>query len=94
LSTVPLGCFIQLFRIPAICLIVPTGIVLVINYTLHATLFSEDRIVNGCCLAINGTIFAFFYVAGLLRSGYLDGYDIALLRERIPFIKRILSYAN
>jgi len=93
-STVSLDRFLRLFRIPALCLIVPTSIVIGITFILRATLLSEDRFANGCCLALNVVIFTLCYAVGLLRFGFLDGYDTALLRERIPFIKRILSYAH
>lgn len=93
-SIVPLGLFLQLIRTPSLCSIVPAFIILTVNFTLHASLYSGDRVVNGCCLVLNGVFFAFSYTASLLKSGCLDSYDTTLLRERIPFIKRILSYAH
>jgi O-antigen/teichoic acid export membrane protein len=86
--------YVLLFYKPILSCVLPTGIVLINNAVLQNGNIAADRIVNAIYLVINCIIFAGGYGAGILRAGYFDAYDTGLLCNKIPFLKRLLNYAN
>lgn len=91
----PLSDFIQLFYKPIIACIVPTLIMLLMNYVFRNITTSSGRLVNLSILGLNSLLFGGIYAISVLLSKYWDEYDRKLLKNKIPLLKYLLrQHAN
>lgn len=87
----PLNDFIRLFYKPINACIIPTIIMVLLNYCFWSIKGSSGRLVNLSILGINIVIFSAIYTFFILLSKYLDEFDRELFRGKIPLLKHLLG---
>ncbi len=89
-----LGCllsdYIQLFYKPLFSCIIPTLIILFLNYHFWPSIVLSDRLVNLSILGLKSIIFGGIYIIIILSWGYIDEKDKRLFRNKIPLLRYIL----
>lgn len=85
----PLNDFIRLFYKPMAACIIPTLVILYLNYGFWPVTASSGRLVNLSILGLNCIIFGGLYVAFISLNKYFDKYDIGLFKQ-IPLLKYLL----
>lgn len=86
----PLNDFIKLFYKPVIACIVPTLIILLLNYGFWPMTASSGRFVNLSILGLNSMLFGGIYIAFILLNKYLDEYDKGLFKNKVPLLRYML----
>jgi O-antigen/teichoic acid export membrane protein len=87
---IPLVVLIQLFYRPISACIIPSLIMVILNYTCYPYIALNNRIINLVLLGVNCLIFGAIYTVIILLYKYFDKYDWDLLKNKLPRIKYLI----
>lgn len=81
----------EIYTLPLTCTIIASLFIFVLDYNLNLSTLHTSRLVNFMILGIEGIIFITIYMIAILRTGYIDNFDVNLISGKIPFAKHIFK---